>query len=77
MSLVGLSNDVPPASRNGSVASHEHLGRVGITGLAQLHLHNDLTPEEIERYNLYYAKNQSLFLDLQILLKTISLIARH
>ena len=77
MSLVGMSDDVPPASRNGSVVPREHLERVGITGLAQLHMHNDLTPEEIERYNLYYAKNQSLFLDLQILLKTISLIARH
>ena len=48
------------------------LGKPGLTGLVQLNYRDDLTPEEIEKYNLYYAKNQSILLDLEILLKSIS-----
>ena len=31
-----------------------------------------LTPDEREKYNLYYAKNQSLILDIEILIKSLT-----
>ena len=72
MSLVGPPERTPGASRNGSMGSTVFLGKPGLTGLVQLNYRDDLTPEEIEKYNLYYAKNQSILLDLEILLKSIS-----
>jgi len=36
-----------------------------------LHASKDLSREERERYELYYAKNQSLLLDVEILLKSM------
>ncbi len=59
-----------------NVASVKHLGVVGkpgITGLAQVNNFDKLLEEEIAQYNIYYAKNQSLMLDLEILLKTLAL----
>ena len=70
MSLVGPPADSTGASRNGSVGSHAYLGKPGVTGLVQLNYRADLTAEESEKYNLYYAKNQSLLLDFEIILKT-------
>lgn len=51
-----------------------YLGKAGLTGLVQINYRDDLTAEEIEKYNLYYAKNQSLLLDLEILLKSIIIL---
>lgn len=51
----------------------QYLGKNGLTGLAQINYYKNLTPEETEYFNYYYAKNQSLTLDIEILLKTISL----
>ncbi len=48
-----------------------YLGPKGVTGLVQLNARDDMGPEEIERYLLYYAKNQSLSLDLAILAKSL------
>ncbi len=74
-SLVGRSDDVGSGTGgNDSGAFFPrgiYLGPRGLTGLVQLHDANDLTREERERYELYYAKNQSLLLDIEILLKTI------
>jgi GT2 family glycosyltransferase/lipopolysaccharide/colanic/teichoic acid biosynthesis glycosyltransferase len=50
-----------------------YLGPVGLTGLAQINKREELDREEIERYKLYYAKNQSLILDIEILLKSVLL----
>ncbi len=60
-----------PAGVNGN--SREYLGPFGLTGLVQINRREDLTAEEIERYLLYYAKNQSLLLDMEILLKALVL----
>lgn len=49
------------------------LGKNGLTGLAQVNFYKNLAEEEIEYYNNYYAKNQSLKLDIEILIRTISL----
>ncbi|HWA07628.1 MAG TPA: glycosyltransferase [Ignavibacteria bacterium] len=50
-----------------------YLGKNGLTGLVQINLHRNLSADEIEYFNFYYAKNQSLGLDIEILLKTLSL----
>jgi lipopolysaccharide/colanic/teichoic acid biosynthesis glycosyltransferase len=47
-----------------------YLGKIGLTGMVQVNARESLSKEEIERYNLYYAKNQSLSLDIEILLKS-------
>ena len=53
-----------------------YLGKPGLTGLIQLQRNRTLSEQEREQYNLYYAKNQSLALDVEILLKAM-LQPRH
>ncbi len=69
MSLVGPAGRTAAADRGNAVSSW-YLGKPGITGLAQVRHRNDRTQEEVERYNVYYAKNQTLLLDLEILMKS-------
>ena len=45
------------------------VGKPGLTGLVQLQHGRELSAEEVERFNLYYARNQSVLLDVEILLK--------
>lgn len=52
----------------------EYLGKKGLTGLIQLHSYENLSAEDMDSYNIFYAKNQSLIFDIEILLKTIFLI---
>jgi len=42
-----------------------------LTGLVQVNRHKQLTPEDKEKYYLYYLKNYSIFLDLEIILKAV------
>jgi hypothetical protein len=73
-SLVG-----PPevtSLRNGTAAKSPYLGKPGLTGLVQINYRDDLTPEEIEKYNLYYAKNQSVMLDLEIIVKSVIILLK-
>jgi GT2 family glycosyltransferase/lipopolysaccharide/colanic/teichoic acid biosynthesis glycosyltransferase len=58
----------------GSVASY--LGPRGLTGLVQINRRDGLETDEIEKYKLYYAKNQSLILDLEIILKSFLLLLK-
>ncbi|MCE1165007.1 MAG: glycosyltransferase [Bacteroidetes bacterium] len=51
----------------------EYLGKRGMTGLLQLHSDGSLSKEEESKYMLYYAKNQSLLFDIEILLKSLIL----
>lgn len=48
-----------------------YLGPRGLTGLLQISQRDDLDREEAEKYLLYYAKNQSLTLDIEIIVKTL------
>ena len=73
-SLVGPPVKIP--SGDGRVPA-AYLGKPGLTGLVQINSHDELSDEETEKYNLYYAKNQSLMLDLEILLKSIVLSLKH
>ncbi len=78
-SLVGPPGTVQlngEAAAQGFSGSHGHagalyLGKPGLTGLIQLQRNRTLSEQEREQYNLYYAKNQSLALDVEILLKTM------
>jgi O-antigen biosynthesis protein len=66
MSFVGP----PDAAVAGGII---YLGKPGLTGLVQLQRGNELQHEDIQNFNLYYAKNQSLFMDIEILLKSFIL----
>ncbi|MCI0496201.1 sugar transferase, partial [candidate division KSB1 bacterium] len=43
----------------------------GLTGLVQINRENSLSPGDQEKYHLYYLKNYSLLLDIEILIKAI------
>jgi hypothetical protein len=62
MSLVGPT---------GGARGPDYLGKPGLASLADLNGRADTTPEERERYDVYYAKNQSFILDIEILLKSL------
>jgi hypothetical protein len=74
MSLVG-----PPKQLRDDAGRRELsvLGKPGITGLVQVNYRDDLTDEEIEKYNVYYAKNQSFILDVEILAKSLMLFMQR
>ncbi|MCX7834182.1 MAG: glycosyltransferase [Ignavibacteria bacterium] len=55
----------------------QYLGKKGLTGIIQLKYNENLTQEEIEKYVIYYARNQSLLLDLEIILKTLFSFIRN
>ncbi len=72
-SIVGppdASHRTEPQAK-AETAAALYLGKPGLTGLVQLQGDRRLSTEEWEQYNLYYAKNQSIALDLEILLKTL------
>ena len=69
MSIVGPKRDQ-------ALASTSFMGKPGLTGIVQINEHEDVTEEEAEKYNLYYAKNQSLPLDIEIMLKSMTLLLR-
>lgn len=71
MSIVGPPETSVSGLHNGTDASALYLGKAGVTGLVHINYRDDLTAEEVERYNVYYAKNQSVLLDLEILLKSL------
>jgi len=48
-----------------------HLVKPGITGWAQVNGRNLLSWDEKFKYDLWYVKNQSLWLDLKVLFKTV------
>lgn len=55
----------------GSRETNIYLGKPGLTGIVQINENKNLSEEDIERLNIYYAKNQNIWLDIEILLKTI------
>jgi lipopolysaccharide/colanic/teichoic acid biosynthesis glycosyltransferase len=79
----GMLSFVGPPSYSSSPAPAEkyegvqYWGKIGLTGLVQINYHGDITPEDFEKYNFYYAKNQSLWLDLEIITKSILLLLKH
>jgi len=51
--------------------------RPGVTGLAQVHSRYDISARSKLRYDLLYVRNHSLFLDMEIILRTIGVILRR
>jgi len=68
LSFVGLPIEEPLP---GEDIRGIDLGPPGLTGLVQLNRRDGLSQDEIDRHKLYYAKNQSLAMDLEILLKSL------
>ena len=68
-SLVGPEPKEPPAGRSSVV-------KPGITGFVQIHHHERLTREEIDELEIYYLRNQSLILDMQILWSSLWRVIR-
>ena len=46
------------------------LGKPGLCGLVQLQQERTLSDDELTQYDLYYARNQSVLLDIEILIKS-------
>jgi lipopolysaccharide/colanic/teichoic acid biosynthesis glycosyltransferase len=76
MSFVGTA---APSGGGGGPFSHTgpYLGPRGLTGLVQVNRREDLPADERERYELYYAKNQSFFLDMEIAFKAVMQLIRR
>lgn len=71
ISVVGRPLSDPDALNDVSISVQSYLGPKGLTGLVQINQRADLESEEIERYKLYYAKNQSMMLDVEIVMKSL------
>jgi lipopolysaccharide/colanic/teichoic acid biosynthesis glycosyltransferase len=69
LSLVGLPSLPEDPRRHAQERRSLYLGPPGVTGIVQINSRDGMMPEEIDTLKLYYAKNQSLGLDLEILLK--------
>jgi O-antigen biosynthesis protein len=65
MSLVGLPEGMS------TLRSGVYLGKTGITGLIQLRHPDELHEEERIKLAIQYARNHSVFLDVEILIRTI------
>ena len=70
MSLIGRPSGGTDASAS-STHNGIYLGKPGITGIVQIHSDRSMSDEEREQYELYYAKNQSLMLDFEIVVKAV------
>ncbi len=51
--------------------SNIYLGKSGLTGIVQINENKNLSDEEIEHMNIYYARNQNIWLDIEIIIKQI------
>ncbi|HEY6952461.1 MAG TPA: glycosyltransferase, partial [Bacteroidota bacterium] len=65
MSFVG-----PSATDQRTMSGTLSTGKPGLTGMVQLQAHRTMTNDEIDQLNLYYARNQSVMLDIEILVKS-------
>ena len=68
MSLVGTPVD--ELNTPGQNKDILFLGKPGLCGLVQLQQDRTLSDDERTQYDLYYARNQSMLLDLEILIKS-------
>jgi len=75
MSLVGPRPEMPFIVEQYKHWQRERLKvKPGLTGLWQIMGRKDLPLHDSLEYDFYYIKNQSLLLDLTILIKTIPII---
>lgn len=57
--------------------ARRHEVRPGVTGWAQVHGRNALAWDERFRHDVWYVEHQSLTLDLQILMRTLTMVLRR
>ncbi len=57
-------------SSNPSQSETDYWYQPGITGLVQINRKKIIAPNDMEKYHIFYLKNQSLMLDLEILIKS-------
>ena len=77
MSLVGPRPEMPFIVEKYKNWERQRLTvKPGLTGLWQIMGRKDLPLHESLEYDFYYIKNQSLLLDLTIMLKTIPIVLR-
>ncbi|MGL5623295.1 sugar transferase [Cetobacterium sp.] len=75
MSFIGPRPDLPDHLKLYEGEEFKKLlVRPGITGYAQVNGRNDLPWKERFKYDIYYAENWSILLDIKIILKTIEII---
>jgi undecaprenyl phosphate N,N'-diacetylbacillosamine 1-phosphate transferase len=78
MSLVGPRPDLPDQMR---FYTPEERGKLevkpGLTGLAQIRGRNSIPWSERKRFDLEYVNRRSLWLDLQILVRTVPYVVLH
>ena len=67
MSLVGFHRETEQSAAGRMIYG----GKPGLTGLLHIQENHHLTQEEREQFDLYYAKNQSFMLDLEIIVKSL------
>lgn len=78
MSFVGPRPTLPyQVERYNDEQKRRHDMRPGITGLAQVNGRNNLTWTEKIEYDIKYIDNFSLWLDIKILFKTVSVIFKR
>lgn len=75
MSFIGPRPDLPDHLKLYEGQEFKKLlVKPGITGYAQVNGRNDLPWKERFKYDIYYAENWSILLDIKIILKTIGII---
>lgn len=75
MSFVGPRPDLPDHLKLYEGEEFKKLTvKPGITGYAQVNGRNDLPWKERFKYDIYYAENYSILLDIKIILKTICIV---
>lgn len=75
MSLVGPRPEVPDIVKHYTPEQHQRLNLLpGVTGLAQVNGRSELTLSETMSYDLEYVHRWSIWLDLQILWKTVFVV---
>ena len=77
ISLVGPRALVPSELRAYGDRSLLLAVKSGLTGLAQVSGRRDIPFDERRRLDLYYIQNWNLWLDIQIIIKTILIIFKH
>ena len=78
MSIVGPRPSLPYQADNYTERQHGRFKmRPGITGWAQVNGRNELTWTEKIEYDLEYIENYSLWFDIKILFRTVTVVFKH
>ncbi len=77
ISLIGPRALVPSELRTYGDRSLLLTVKSGLTGLAQVSGRRDISFDERRRLDLYYIRNWTLWLDIQIILKTVITVFKH